>query len=66
MFHPYFVIAETENKGRCCVAVRPIEANRIIVREPTLATVLYKASRKLYCSYCTNKVNEFGFILLYI
>ncbi|KAK2959170.1 hypothetical protein BLNAU_5965 [Blattamonas nauphoetae] len=53
---PLFTLAETEKKGRCVVAVCPIQANTIILCEPSIATVMYTTSRTSFCAYCTDSL----------
>jgi hypothetical protein len=59
-----FCLAESVEKGRCVCAVRPLEANTIILRESTTAIVIYPAARTLFCAYCTNKLLKNGVNIL--
>ena len=61
-----FCLAETKQKGRVVVAIQPIPAYRTIVKEASIATVLYVTARESFCSYCTDKLITGGMFLLFI
>jgi hypothetical protein len=58
-----FCLIESNNKGRCVCAVKPIEANSIILKESPLVLALYNPSRKLFCAYCTDRLDVEGIII---
>ncbi|KAA6399609.1 MAG: putative nek protein kinase [Streblomastix strix] len=56
-----FRIPEQQNeKGRLIASIKPIGACEIILRESSIATVLYNASRTKFCGYCTDKLPSIG------
>lgn len=60
---PLFCLAETKQKGRVVAAIKPIPPYYVVLKEPSIATVLYTTARTMFCSYCTDKLSGNSFTL---